>query len=96
MIGRHSERRVVQFQPGIVITERQHNMDETDARLISVDDRMCNFARCFELLEAALYCRYLVFESGGVFCLTACSSGRLVCEALPCESAPVCRRVIAA
>ena len=58
-------------------------MDETDARLISVDDRMRNFALGFELPKAAFYCRHLVFESGGVFCLAACSSGRLVCEALP-------------
>src|SRR5260370_22998953 len=67
------DRRVVQFQPGSVIAECQHNMDETDARLISVDNRMCNVPHVFELLKAAFYCRYLVFESGGVFWLAAFS-----------------------
>ena len=58
-------------------------MRQTLGSSASIDDRMCKFARCFELLEAAFYCRHLVFESGRVVCLTACSSGRLVCEALP-------------
>src|ERR1700692_3473169 len=57
-------------------------MDETDARCVSVDNRMCNFPRCFDLVEAAFYCRYLVFESGVVFRLAACSCGCLVCETL--------------
>ena len=58
-------------------------MDKTHARLISVDDRMRIFTLAFEDLKAAFYCRHIVFESGAVFCLTAGSSGRLVCEALP-------------
>src|SRR5260370_31039486 len=79
------DRRVVQFQPGSVIAECQHNMDETDARLISVDNRMGNFPHVFELLNAAFYCRYLVLESGGVFRLAAWSCSfawRFVSEAL--------------
>src|SRR5260370_25469117 len=79
------DRRVVEFQRGSVIAECEQNMDETDARLISVDNRMCNFPHVFELLNAAFYCRYLVLESGGVFRLAACScscAGRLVSEAL--------------
>ena len=61
MIGRHSERRVVQFQPGIVITECQHNMDKTDTRLIGFDYCVCSLPLGFELLKPAFYCRDLVF-----------------------------------
>jgi hypothetical protein len=56
----------------IFIEFLQHNVDETDARLISVDDRICNFALCFQLLEAALYCRYPVSERGAIFQWAAC------------------------
>ena len=72
----------MQFQSAIVIAECHHNMDKTDARFVSVDNRMCNFSLSFDFLKAAFYCRYLVFESGAVFRLAACSCGYLACETL--------------
>jgi hypothetical protein len=80
-LARAGERRILQVQPGIVIAEGDYYMDETDARLISVDNRMCNAALAFEFLKAAFNCRYLVLESGVVW-LAACSFGRLVQETL--------------
>src|ERR1700751_147001 len=76
------ERRVMQFLAGLVIVECQHNMDKTDARFISVDNRLCEVPLALELPQTAFYCRYLVLESGSFLRWTACRSERLVSQAL--------------
>ena len=46
---------VVQSQSGSVLAEGKHNMDEADARLVGLDNRLRNLALGLELLEAAFY-----------------------------------------
>ena len=46
---------VVQSQSGGVVAEGNHNMDEADARLVGLDNRLRNLALGLQLLEAAFY-----------------------------------------
>src|ERR1700722_9790753 len=47
---------VVQSQPGRVVAEGQHNMNEADTRLVRLDDCLRKLALGLEFLKAALYC----------------------------------------
>ena len=47
---------VVQSQSGSVFAEGKHNMDEADAWLIRLDNRLGNLALGLEFLKAAFYC----------------------------------------
>ena len=47
---------VVQSQSSSVFAEGKHNMDEADARLVGLDNRLRNLALGLELLKAAFYC----------------------------------------
>src|SRR5437016_11284131 len=49
-------RGVVQSQSRSVFAEGKHNMDEADARLVGLDNRLRNLALGLELLNAACYC----------------------------------------
>src|SRR5260370_23807169 len=46
---------VVQSQPSGVVAESQHHMDEADAWLIGLDNRLRNLALGLKLLQAAVY-----------------------------------------
>ncbi len=47
---------VVQSQSGGMLAEGKHNMDEADARLVGLDNRLRSLALGLELLKAAFYC----------------------------------------
>src|SRR5438876_6115515 len=49
-------RRVVQSQSGGVFAEGKHNMDEADARLVGLDNRLRTLALGLELLQAVFSC----------------------------------------
>src|ERR1700691_1058957 len=63
---------IMQSQSGSVFAEGKHNVDEADARLIGLDNRLRNLALGLELLQAAFYPRQLIFKSQGVSCLSCC------------------------
>src|SRR6266852_1716280 len=63
---------VAQFQSGCMLTEGKHNMNEADARLIGLDNRLRHLTLGLELLQAAFYRGQLILQSGGVFCIAAC------------------------
>ena len=70
-VARHPS--VVQFQSGSVVTKGEHNMDEADARLIRLDNRLRNLALGLKLLKAAFYCGQLILQSGSVLRLARCN-----------------------
>src|ERR1700678_889147 len=68
--ARHS--RVVQSQSGSMLAEGEHNMNEADARLVGLDNRLRNLALGLELLQAGLHRSQLILQNRGVFCLSCC------------------------
>src|SRR5271156_938059 len=63
--------RVVQSQSGSMLAEGEHNMDEADARLVGLDNRLRNCALGLELLQAGLHRSQLILQSRGISCLAA-------------------------
>src|SRR5580692_9225212 len=64
---------VMQSQSVRVVAEGKHNMDEADARLIGLDNRLRNSALGLKLLEAAVYSGQLPLQSRSVFCFAGCN-----------------------
>src|SRR5579864_2846867 len=62
-------RRVAQSRSGSVLAESEHNMDETNARLIGLDDSLGKFAFGLDLPEAVFYHRQLSLQRISVLCL---------------------------
>src|ERR1700721_78400 len=63
---------VMQSQSGRVVAEGKHNMDEADARLIGLDNRLCHLALGLKFLEAAFDRSQLVLQIRRIFCFAAC------------------------
>src|ERR1700691_3797133 len=47
--------RIVQCRSGSVVAKTEHNMDEADARLIGLDNRLRNLALGLKLLKPTFY-----------------------------------------
>src|SRR5215469_2663804 len=60
---------VVQFQSRRTITEANHNMNEANAGLVGLDNRLSDFAFSLEPLQPTLYGAQLNLQRGGVFAL---------------------------
>src|SRR5208282_3679499 len=64
---------VVQSQSGDVVTEGDHNMDKTDARLVRLDDGLRDLALGLEFLQAIVYFGKLILQGGWIFRLAGCN-----------------------
>src|SRR5580692_6733164 len=95
---------VMQSQSVRVVAEGKHNMDEADARLIGLDNRLRHLALGLKLLEAAFDRSQLVLQIRS-FCGSLARDGPRSPSSMDrrdrsinfsCVSMPLCNRVIAA